>query len=147
MKKAILLFAVLFYLTSSSFAGSKDIFSIDRQAIDTELSDLNELEAHVKSTSATLSGLETAGSPLVSNVTNSNSIMNMSIMGEPPLGISSFIWGFCLGVPGLAIVYFVTEDSDETKKALWGCLAGGAIYVVLYVVYVAVLVGTTTAYY
>ena len=60
-------------------------------------------------------------------------------MDDPPLGIPSFLWGMCLGLPGLAVVYFVTEDDEETKKALWGCLVSVAVYGVLYVLYVLLL--------
>ena len=52
---------------------------------------------------------------------------------EPPLGIPSFWWGFCIGVWGIAVVYFVTEDRDETKLAFKGCVVGTLVYVVLYV--------------
>lgn len=54
--------------------------------------------------------------------------------GEPEkaLGIPSFCWGGCCGIAGLAIVYFVTENKDETVKALWGCIATTVIYVAVY---------------
>lgn len=140
MKKTLLLFAVLFCLASSSFASSRDLFSINEEMIYSELSELVALENYVTENNATLSGLVATNSALVANVVTSNGITGMANLGEPPLGIPSFVWGFCLGIPGLAIVYFVAEDSDETKKALWGCVAANALYVVVYVVYVVWIV-------
>lgn len=58
----------------------------------------------------------------------------ISSIFEPPLGIPSFIWGFCLGWVGILIVYLVTEDKDETKKALLGCVVGGLTYFLFYIV-------------
>jgi Na+/proline symporter len=51
---------------------------------------------------------------------------------EPPLGIPSFWWGCIIGVWGIAVVYFVTEDKEETKQALKGCIIGTLVWVVLY---------------
>jgi hypothetical protein len=64
--------------------------------------------------------------------------------GDAPLGIPSFVWGFCLGVPGIAIVYFVAEDKDETMKALWGCVANTAIGLVVYIIYVVAVVNAVS---
>lgn len=142
MKKTLLLFAVLFCVASSSFASSRDLFSINEEMIYTELADLVALESYVTENDATLSGLVATNSALVANVVTSNGITGMATMGEPPLGIPSFVWGFCLGIPGLAIVYFVAEDSDETKKALWGCVAANVVYVAVYVIWWVILVDT-----
>jgi hypothetical protein len=45
----------------------------------------------------------------------------------------------------MLIVYLVTENKDETKKALWGCLISTAVSVGLYVVLIAA--STSTAAY
>jgi hypothetical protein len=56
------------------------------------------------------------------------------------LGIPSFAWGACLGVAGIAIVYFVADDRDETKKALIGCaVVEGGLFVVYVIVWVLIL--------
>ena len=45
--------------------------------------------------------------------------------------IASFLWGCAFGWVGLLIVYLVTDnDKEQTKKALWGCLANGVAIVV-----------------
>lgn len=55
--------------------------------------------------------------------------------GEPPLGIPSFLWGCCLGVSGLIVVYIVTDnDREEVKKALNGCLVSGVVVIALYAI-------------
>ncbi len=139
MKKAILVLGSLFYLAGSILAGSGDIFSIDREVISNELSGLAELEAHVKATNSTYSELTASNSPLVSNLTKSNSFANVAVLADPPLGISSFLWGFCVGFPGVAIVYFVTEDRDQTILSLWGCVANTVMWGAVYAVWVLVL--------
>jgi hypothetical protein len=145
MKRVILLFAILFYTAGSVFAGSKEMFSIDKDMISTELSYLSNLENHVKASSATFSNLKSENNALVANVSGNN-FTSFTSMGDPPLGISSFIWGFCFGVPGLAVVYIVTEDSEETKKALWGCVAGTAVSAVIYLVYVNAVLNSAVYY-
>ena len=52
---------------------------------------------------------------------------------QPVLGIPSWIWGFVLSIVGLALIYFITEDQEETQKALWGCVASTVIGVVFFV--------------
>lgn len=54
----------------------------------------------------------------------------------PPLGIPGFLWGFCLGIVGLLVVFLVMDDSPNRRKhvtsALWGMLAWVIIWIVLY---------------
>jgi hypothetical protein len=63
--------------------------------------------------------------------------------GELALGIPSFLWGCALGWVGMLIVYLITEDKVQTKKALYGCILGTVIEVVLYVVVFAAASTTT----
>ena len=65
---------------------------------------------------------------------------------ELALGIPSFLWGCVLGWVGMLIVYLVTENKEQTKKALWGCLAGTAIEVAIYVVLIAASASSGTTY-
>lgn len=52
-----------------------------------------------------------------------------------PLGIPGFLWGFCLGLIGILIVYLATSEGSDRKKhvnqALYGCLAWSALYLIL----------------
>lgn len=63
---------------------------------------------------------------------------------EPPLGIPGFVWGFCFGLIGLVIVYVAMEKGSarekEAKNAMYGCLAGSAVSMVIYLVLVAATV-------
>jgi hypothetical protein len=143
MKRILLfLFSTVFMLTISH-ASQADLFSVDSDAIYTEMAELVELEAHVAATSQTYSELQMEESAFIANLSVANGMSGMHLLEGPPLGIPSFLWGFCLGVPGLAVVYFITEDSEETKKALWGCVVSGVISTVVYFVWVAAW--TTTA--
>jgi len=69
---------------------------------------------------------------------------DVDLSSQPPLGIPSFLWGFILGVIGILIVYLITENGDETKKALWGCLAFTVLWVVLYFVLFASMFGAVS---
>ncbi|MCL4481390.1 MAG: hypothetical protein M1445_01985 [Bacteroidetes bacterium] len=70
---------------------------------------------------------------------------------ETAFGIPSFLWGCVLDVVGMLIVYLVTDNNKaQTKKALYGCLVGTAVEVVLYVVLFAATAATAstgTSYY
>lgn len=137
MKRIFLfLFSTLFLLTVT-YASQADLFSVNSDAIYAEMAELVELEAHVATTNQTYTELQFEESALIANLSVADGMSGMYLLEGPPLGIPSFLWGFCLGVPGLAVVYFVTEDSDETKKALWGCVISGVVSAVIYGVWVA----------
>jgi len=137
MKKFLLtlLFSVFAFGIQASIS---DLFKIDDAALSEEFASLNQLEEIVATHSdATFESLMAEHSDLMQSIHLQNDLSN-GILGfyfEPPLGIPSFVWGFCAGFVGLAIVYFVTEDSTETKKALWGCIASTALSTIGYVVY------------
>jgi hypothetical protein len=141
MKKTILLIFSMVMLSSvASFASTNaDLFSFDENAMISQLAEVASIEDYVNNNQGvTLLDLKSEG--LFANQLNlfsSNSFA--ALTAESPLGIPPFVWGFCLGVPGIAIVYFVAEDKDMTKKALLGCVVGGAVYTVLYFVFWGVL--------
>lgn len=122
---------------TASVALDESVFSFDEELLNEELNELNELDAYLEANeNVTFEALAEAESPLIANVASSASPMGMAGQeGEPPLGIPSFLWGCVFGVVGLAVVYIMTEqDMDQTKKALWGCVASTAVSVVLYLV-------------
>jgi hypothetical protein len=140
MKKVF--FSALLALTMNfGFAAAHaELFNVDEQEINAEFAQLNELEQFVSANEGiTLSEINPSN-PLVQNVNNSSDILGTlsSLKGEPPLGIPSIVWGICCSVPGVAIVYFVSEDEEETKKAVIGCAISGAVYVLYYVLGVVV---------
>ena len=113
--------------------GEKDapaaaLFSFDEAAVYQSVEELTALEGFVKANEGTtLSDLQEANHNLVAELTFADPAQAALSPLDGPLGIPSFIWGFCLGIIGLAVVYFVTEDTDETKKALWGCIISSLI--------------------
>ncbi len=124
-----------------------EITDFDEAAFYGEFEGLNALENYLETTDATYSELEKAESNLLANV-ESESILPFSddVNSEgPALGIPSFLWGCVLGWVGLLIVYLVTENTDETKKALWGCIVSSVVGVVIYVV--AIAATASTGYY
>jgi hypothetical protein len=148
MKRIILFMLSTFFLLTISQASQADLFSIDSDAIYFEMAELVELEAHVATTSQTYSELQMEESTLIANLSVANGMSGIYLLEGPPLGIPSFLWGLCLGVPGLAVVYFVTEDSEETKKALWGCVVSGVVSAAFYVAWVVWWsTAATTLYY
>lgn len=135
MKKLTLVIAMLgLFLTG--FAGNADLFSYDADKVEAELTELTVLENFVSENGMTYSDLLNTNSSLVENVSNSTFALGATVL-EPVMGIPSFIWGFCFNVAGVAIVYFVSEDMDETKKALYGCIVSGVLYVAWYVFWYA----------
>jgi hypothetical protein len=105
---------------------------------------LTDLETYMRENEGTtLADLEARNSDLLEGM-NLDREANVSALSptEGPAGVPSFFWGLCLGAIGLLIVYIVTEDNDELKKALWGCLAAAGLYILFYVVYF-VAIGAT----
>lgn len=133
MRKLLLtaiLFSSVIILGASNTA---DLFRIDESKIAAEMADLTAIENRVINEQVTLSQLLAENDALAERaLLPSYGAASMASADGPPLGIPSFVWGFCLGIIGIAIVYFVTESRGETTKALWGCIAWGVIYAVLY---------------
>jgi len=137
MKKIFL--TLLFSLFAFGIQASvSDLFEIDDAALSEEFASLTQLETIVVGHSdLTFESLKTEHSDLMKSIHLQSDLSNglLGFYFEPPLGIPSVVWGFCLGIVGLAVVYLITEDKEETKKALWGCVASGVLSAAIYVVY------------
>lgn len=135
------LFSAAFALACNfGFASANaELFQVNEEELNVEFAQLNDLESFVNSNEGiTLSSME-SNSPLLQNVTPTGDALGMlSTYGEPPLGIPSFLWGFCFNVAGVAIVYFVADDRDETRKAFIGCAVSGGLYLLWWVFWVLV---------
>ena len=58
----------------------------------------------------------------------SNTDANFAPTKNMPL-VGGFWWGCCLGVVGLALVYFITDhDKDQVRKAFLGCVVATVIW-------------------
>lgn len=149
MKKGLLLMFIAFIaVTLNVQAGNADLFSYDKAALETEFADLQLLEDYVYNhQSTTLHELLASGSALITNLNlmASKPFGPNLVFDDPPLGIPSFLWGCVFGVAGLAVVYFVTEDDEETKKALWGCITSTVVGVVFYFTLWGVLFTTSAS--
>ena len=136
MKKIFTILVAMLVMSGMTFANDDaSLFNVDQQAIEQELAPLSDLENYVN---------ENAG--VTYNEIDNPEVLNKDVvMGDvdlsygPPLGIPSFFWGFLLGVIGILIVYLITEDGEETKKALWGCIAWGVLWLVIYFVFLGSL--------
>lgn len=136
-----LIFTTLFAAASAlSFASeSAADFQVNDQEFATEFAQLNALDAYVDANEG-VTYSEMGKNSLLDNVsgtTDVNGVVNA--MGEPPLGIPSFLWGFCFGVLGILLVYFISDDRDETRKALIGCAVNAGVSLLFWVVYVLIL--------
>jgi len=140
MIKKVLFGAILALACNVGMANADaSLFAVNEQEISNEFAQLNELEQYVNANEGvTLSSMDESN-PLIANVSSSSNAMGaLSAMGEPPLGIPSFLWGFCFNVAGVALVYFVADDRDETKKAFIGCAVSGGIYILWWVFWVLI---------
>ncbi len=131
MKKiTVLLMFVGLIFAKASFAGDADLFTYDSKAIQSELATLNVVDQFVDQNDLTYSDLLQMDSPMASELSyGSTGVFGIQML-EPVAGIPSIVWGFCCWLPGVAVVYFVTEDNEETKKAAYGCVAVTVLTVV-----------------
>lgn len=133
MKLFLLAFGLL--MTTFSFAGNADLFKIDRTELDKTFSTVNQLEDYAIYNHVNLKEVQFTkeGLVLAANL-NIDATKSLSSSLEPPLGIPSFVWGFCFGPIGVAITLFVADDNEETKLAMYGCLAGTVVSLFLQLV-------------
>jgi hypothetical protein len=142
MKKLLSIALVLVLtLTGRVMASDAELFKVDDQKINSEFADLNKLENYVNANEGvTLEEVQANNVNVLDGLNeNPESFQGMGSTlrggGDSPLGIPPFVWGCVLGWVGILIVYFVAEDREMTKKAFYGCLVGGLVGGVIYVIY------------
>ncbi|GAB3330468.1 hypothetical protein GCM10027429_07820 [Marivirga atlantica] len=142
MKKLFFSLSLVLIGLSTSYALNNDDFNIDITEYNDRIEQLDELEKVAKEKDLTLSQINANAELLNADINLDRNYSGLSLAegGEQALGIPSFLWGLCCGVSGIAVVYFVTDDKEETKKALWGCVTSTAVWAVFYVIYVAAIV-------
>ncbi len=128
MKKlGLLLVAVL--MSANVFAKNASLFSYNHAKVEKALVSATVLDHFVSNNMLTADQLN-VDNPVVANFKAS---ANAPVMGpNSALGIPGFVWGLILGWVGILIVYLVTEDQEETKKALYGCIVGTLLWVGCY---------------
>lgn len=146
MKKLLLLpFFLLLAVTSFARTANQELFDSNDNEMSIQLAELTTVETYVNSNpGVSLNEIKDANVPLNINANLLNNIA-LSSGGDKALGIPSFLWGCVFGVAGVAVVYFVTDDRDETKKALWGCVASTVVFTVLYFTVFAVAATSAAA--
>jgi hypothetical protein len=140
MKTILVAILLCLGLSCMSWSNTGSLFTYNKAQVNIELNQLQVLEDFIYShPDKSLSILLSENSCLLNGLNLSNSFScGLSMDNEEPLGISPYWWGCCFGVWGIAIVYFVMEDKEATKRALKGCvtheLVGIGCIVVYYVV-------------
>jgi hypothetical protein len=126
MKKVIL--SLIVTLTFSNIFANGEF---DNNVSKTEFNQINQLETYVEANpQTTLSEIKVNNPELLNGVEllDETATSSLGAVKDMPL-VSGFWWGCCLGVIGLAIVYFVTDhDKDQVRKALFGCLIATVLW-------------------
>ena len=143
MKIKSLILAGFFAIAGfSANASNSSLFSYDKAAVNAKMNNVSAVETYVnQNDGVTVSSMNADGQQLVAaaNLSEENSLSSSLLDG--PAGVPSFIWGCVLGWIGILVVYLVTQDGDETKKALYGCLIGWGLGFLLYILFVVVIFG------
>jgi hypothetical protein len=127
------LFALAFAVIGFGANASNNLFDVDYAEVTNALTEVTALEQFVlENEGVSYAEIAENNGILISNITDGTTVS--AGLQDGPLGIPSFVWGCVLGWVGILIVYFIEEDSDETKKSFYGCLVNGAVGVILYIV-------------
>jgi hypothetical protein len=142
MKK---IFLLLIFVSLSAFAFGSDlsnIFQIDEDRLTNELSALSSVEELVKLNNFTRSDLFSAENLIALSALHPTYGIESVVLSDdgPPLGIPSFFWGFCFGLMGILLVYLITEDQSEARKAVNGCAVLGLMIGLFYVAFFLVMI-------
>ena len=124
-------------VVSAPVVNESQVMMFNEQAVNAEFEKLNKLEQYVTSHEGTTIE-DVKNTELTENLNLDTNVANAVVAGELPLNIPAFWWGCVLGLLGVLAVYLITDkDKEQTKKALYGCLAWTVVWVVYYVVVLA----------
>ena len=123
--------------TPAPAVAESQVMTFNEQAVNAEFEKLNKLEEFVVANEGvTIEDVQ--NTELTQDLKLDTNVTNAVAAGELPLGIPAFWWGCVLGLLGVLAVYLITDkDKDQTKKALYGCLAWTVLWVVYYLVVLA----------
>lgn len=141
MRKLISTFIIaMFAFSYSGFASNTDLFEVDRQSLQTEFADLNEIEAYVLANQG-VSVDEMQNNPLIGSM-DLNILRTSSPMGAmftiDDMEWGAFAWGLICCPIGFFVVGINGDSSQEEKTSYWiGVIVfallggfGGGIYAI-----------------
>lgn len=125
MKKIFLI--SLLFISNFIFAAEP---LVNANTAQQELSKLENLETYINcNIGVTLEELQSTNNEIIADIQISSSASISTASGDLPANIPAIAWGICCTCVGVAIVYFATDkDTDETKKALLGCVLGSLLW-------------------
>lgn len=144
MKKVLLAFfaSIALLLSNDVLAVSNtELFTIDEAVLEETFAPIQELEQIVASNpTADLNFVQHNYAAAMNAVNLLDEALSLTkpMEDRPVAGISSYLWGACLGIAGILIVYFVLDDASpafrkkETNHAIVGCAISAAVWTVLY---------------
>jgi hypothetical protein len=128
MKKLLVTIFVIFNFVNL-FANEG--FEYAKAVSESEFEELNKIENYLEShPQATFEVIKTENPDLLANLKLHDKAEPESVVlaKDMPL-VGGFWWGCCLGIIGLALVYFITDnDREQVKKALIGCLIATLVW-------------------
>jgi hypothetical protein len=110
--------------------------AFDKKQIDAAFEELDKLEKYVNA-NPNVTADEIMKTNLVEDINlDTNIFSSKTLKSDLPMNIPPFVWGCCLSIAGVAIVYFKSdEDKELTKKALIGCAVGGVGCIGIWLLY------------
>lgn len=127
--KVTLLFFLMCLIIGTAFATDADL-EFKAVRVEDEFAKVNKLEKYLaENPEMTFEQVKQAKPELLDGIDLiSNTNTNFAPSKEMPL-VGGFWWGCCLGVVGLALVYFITDhDQDQVRKAFWGCIIATVLW-------------------
>ncbi len=123
--------------TETPAVTESQVMTFNEKAVNAEFEKLNKLEEYVAAhEGATIEDVK--DTELTQDLKLDTNVTNAVVAGDLPLGIPAFWWGCVLGLLGVLAVYLITDkDKEQTKKALYGCLAWTVLWAVYYFVVLA----------
>ncbi|GGD66265.1 hypothetical protein GCM10011514_32860 [Emticicia aquatilis] len=123
--------------TPAPVVAESQVMTFNEQSVNAEFEKLNKLEEYVASHEGTTIE-DVKDTELTKDLKLDTNVTNAVAAGDLPLNIPAFWWGCVLGLLGVLAVYLITDkDKEQTKKALYGCLAWTVLWVVYYFVVLA----------
>ncbi|AFK03080.1 hypothetical protein Emtol_1940 [Emticicia oligotrophica DSM 17448] len=123
--------------TTAPAISESQAMTFNEKAVSAEFEKLAKLEEYVNAHEGTTIE-DVKETELTKDLNLDTNVTNAVAASELPLGIPAFWWGCVLGLLGVLAVYLITDkDKEQTKKALYGCLAWTVLWVVYYFVVLA----------